>query len=51
MFYRFDGKAQLDGRLVRLHQDISDLEKVGQYAQVEGMMNYIKTNAWQWVTG
>lgn len=49
-FYRFDGKSHPDQRLAQLHQDTFDLEKANGSAQVEGMMNYIKTNAWQWVT-
>ncbi|KGO35837.1 Cytochrome b5 [Penicillium expansum] len=50
-FYRFDGKTQPNQRLAQLHQDTIDLEKANGPAQVEGMMNYIKINAWLWVTG
>ncbi|KAJ5177851.1 Cytochrome b5 [Penicillium coprophilum] len=50
-FYRFDRKAQPDQRLAGLHEDVFDLEKVDGSSQVEGTMNYIKTNAWKWVTG
>ncbi|KAJ5952159.1 Cytochrome b5 [Penicillium vulpinum] len=49
-FYRFDGKAELDRRLARLHQDTFNLEEFNGHAQVEDIMNSIKTNAWQWVT-
>lgn len=49
-FDLFDGKAQPDQRLAQLHQGLVDLKKANGSAQVEDMMNYIKTNAWQWVT-
>ncbi|KAJ5199951.1 Cytochrome b5 [Penicillium cf. griseofulvum] len=45
IFYLFEGKAQPDQRLARLHRDIFELEKVGGYAQVEGVIDYIKTSA------
>ncbi|KAJ5799779.1 uncharacterized protein N7518_001847 [Penicillium psychrosexuale] len=47
-FYQFDGKAQVGQQLAPLHQGILDMDDPNGCSQVEGMMNHIKANAWQW---
>ncbi|GKZ81324.1 hypothetical protein AnigIFM56816_005839 [Aspergillus niger] len=49
-FFRFDGKAPVNRMLTPLHRDTLDLKIPSQLIQVENMLDYIKTNGWQWAS-
>ncbi|PYH52450.1 uncharacterized protein BO96DRAFT_484951, partial [Aspergillus niger CBS 101883] len=48
--FRFDRKAPVNRMITLLHRDTLDLIIPSQLIQVENMLDYIKTNGWQWAS-